>query len=132
MRSDDIPLNDIKPLAEIQDYTVWFFGALSILLTVLLVLAAYVLLRHWRQRRREDRRRQCLESLRHVAFDDPKAAAYAITRYGRCFAEDSPRLKEAYRNLTARLDPYKYRRTVPPLDEETLSYYRIFLGMIDA
>ena len=72
-----------------------------------------------------------MDALGTVDLDDAKRAAYAITTLGRCFAGDSPRMQEAYRNLSARLEPYKFKKTVPPIDEETRAYFRIFLGMID-
>ncbi len=131
MTNGELPLHDIKPPVEIHDYTVLFFTVAALVVAAVALAVAFVAWRHWRQRRSENRRRRCFERLQHIKTDDAKAAAYAITRYGRCFAGDSERLREAYRNLTERLAPYKYRKTVPPLDEETLSYYRIFLGMID-
>jgi hypothetical protein len=131
MKSDDIPLHDIKPLVEIQDYTVYFLGGAFAVVTFLLLAIVFIVWKQWRLRRLHDRRRRCFAELEAVDFSDAKAAAYAISRLGRCFRDDSPRLLEAYRNLEERLEPYKYRREVPPIDGETRSYYRIFLGMID-
>lgn len=131
MKSDDIPLHDIKPLAEITDSTLIWLSFLAVLAAVLMLLAGYLLWKKWRSGRREDRRRVCYDALRNIDLDDAKNAAYAISRFGRCFASDSPRLNEAYDALSTRLSIYKYRRNVPPLDEETRSYYAVFIGMID-
>ncbi|HHH72794.1 MAG TPA: hypothetical protein ENL04_03110 [Sulfuricurvum sp.] len=131
MRSDDIPLHDIKPLVDIQDYTPYYLAAAAVVAAVLMGLVLFLLVRRWRNARRSSRRHACLESLKRIAFDDAKAAAYTITRLGRCFKDDSPRLYEAYENLCRRLEPYKYKKDVPKVDEETRAYFRIFLGMID-
>lgn len=131
MPADDVPLHDIKPLIAIHDYTPYYLAAATAVLLALLLVVAYLLLRRYRELRRRNRRRECLEALQAVDLGDAKAAAYAITRLGRCFAGDSPRLQEAYRNLSARLEPYKFRKTVPAIDENTRAYFRIFLGMID-
>lgn len=131
MRTDDIPLHDIKPLVEIHDYTPYYFALATAVAVVLLLLMLFVFVRRWRAARRSNRRHACLRALEAVSFDDAKAAAYELTRLGRCFADDSPRLSEAYANLCRRLEPYKYKKKVPKIDEETRAYFRIFLGMID-
>lgn len=132
MRSDDIPLHDIKPLVELHDYTLYYVAAAAVVVLILLLTVLYLLLRQWRASRKRDRRRECLEALKAVNPDDAKRAAYAITRFGRCFADDSPRLFEAYQGLCHRLEPYKFKKDVPQMDEETRAHIRIFLGMIDA
>lgn len=131
MRSNDIPLHDIKPLVVIHDYTPYFLLAALIAVAALLLILLYLLFKQYRSGGERNRRKEWLEALRSVDLDDPKAAAYAITRLGRCFAGDSPRVREAYENLSGRLEPYKFKKAVPEIDTETRAYYRIFLGMID-
>jgi hypothetical protein len=131
MRSDDIPLHDIKPLVEIHDYTPYYLAAAAAVVLFFLLLVLYLLIRRYLGERRENTRRACRRALETVDLDDAKQAAYAISRLGRRFAEDSPRLQEAFENLERRLEPYKFRKTVPPIDEETRAYFRIYLGMID-
>ena len=131
MQADDIPLHDIKPLIEIHDYMPYYLAAATALLLVLLGLVVYVLIRRYLESRVRNRRRECLDALNAVDLDDAKTAAYTITQLGRCFSDDSPRLQEAYRNLSGRLEAYKFRKTVPAIDEDTRAYFRVFLGMID-
>jgi len=130
-KSVDIPLHDIKPLIEINDYTLYYLAAATLVVLLLIIMVLYLLIRRYREGRVMNRRRECMDGLEAVDLDDTKAAAYAITRLGRCFADDSVRLQEAYLNLSSRLEPYKFKKAVPPIDEETRAYYRIFLGMID-
>lgn len=127
----DIPLHDIKPLVEISDHSFMVFVTLIIAAIVLIAALGYLLWRFWRQRHHENVRQKCFEALETIDLEDPKQAAYAITKYGLCFADDSPRLREAYENLVSRLGPYKYRKEVERIDEETVSYFQIFVGMID-
>ncbi|WP_345972218.1 hypothetical protein [Sulfurimonas diazotrophicus] len=131
MRSDDIPLHDIKPLVEIHDYTPYYLAAAAAVVLFFLLLVLYLVIRRYREERRENARRASLKALEAVNLDDAKDAAYAITRLGRRFAADSPQLQEAFMNLEQRLEPYKFRKRVPPIDEETRAYFRIYLGMID-
>ena len=127
----DIPLHDIKPLVEVPDYTFTMFIAVVMLGIVLFAGVLYLLWKFWQRRKEVNERQRCFEQLQNVDVSDAKQAAYAITQYGRIFAEDSPRCEEAYTGLISRLTPYKYKKSVDPIDEETLSYYRIYVGMID-
>jgi len=129
--SYDIPLHDIKPLMEVPDSSFVILGTLLAFAALLLSGALYLLYRFAKKRRQINIRKLRYEALVNIDFDDPKRAAYAITEYGRTFAGDSDRLREAYANLVGRLAQYKYKRRVEPIDEESRSYYKIYLGMID-
>lgn len=129
--SPDIPLHDIKPLMEVQDHTFMMFILLVAVAGAVLLGALYLLWRFWRYRKRVNIRKETFERLESVDFSDSKRAAYAITRDGLLFAGDSLRCREAYDALVARLAPYKYRKQVDAIDEETISYYHIYVGMID-
>lgn len=131
MQAYDVPLHDIKPLMEIHDPTPIILGIASVSVLLLLLIVGYLLVKRVFISKRHSRRRHCFAQLEALELDSGKEAAYAISRLGRCFAGDSPRLREAYENLYARLEPYKFKKRVPPIDEETRAYFRIFLGMID-
>ncbi len=129
--SPDIPLHDIKPLVEIPDYSIYYFSLLIVVGVVLIATLLFFLWRFWSHRNRNNVRKNDFKALQGVDFGDAKAAAYAITRYGYTFRNDGARQREAFENLLARLAPYKYRKTVDPIDEETRGYYNIYVGMID-
>ncbi len=129
--SPDIPLHDIKPLMEVPDNSLmWFILLVSVVLVVAGVII-YLIVKWMRKRRAGNVRRHHFELLQGIDFSDPKRAAYAITRYGYTFASDEARVQEAYDNLVERLAPYKYKKEVDPIDDETVGYYNIFVGMID-
>jgi len=129
--SPDIPLHDIKPLVAIEDYSFWMLIGLSG--TALLIVAAlfYLLWKYLKERNRYNRRKVCFNALENISFANSKVAAYAISRHGLCFSDDSPRLHEAFQNLVSKLEPYKYKKTVGSMDDDTISYYHIYIGMID-
>lgn len=130
MRSVDIPLYDIKPLVNVPDYSLYFFIALSVMGSVVVVSAALFFLKKYRNRRISERK-QLYTRLASIDFADPKKAAYTISEIGRRFAHDDERTHKAYQNLFARLEPYKYAQNVNEIDEETIGYYRLYLGIID-
>ena len=129
--SVDIPLHDIKPLVEIEDYSFWMLNGLIMVGVLVSAALLYLLWRYLKERRRYNHRKVCFEALESISFSSAKEAAYAISRHGLCFADDSPRLKEAYYNLVSKLESYKYKKEVGKIDEDAISYYHIYVGMID-
>lgn len=129
--SYDIPLHDIKPLMEVPDSSFVILLFISGITVIVLFSALFLLYRFIRARRSVNLRKVHYQILQKISFADPKQAAYQITEYGRLFAGDSERLHEAYNNLVSRLERYKYRPVVDAIDDESLSYYNIYLGMID-
>lgn len=127
----DIPLHDIKPLVEVPDHSLLLSSLLLLLIILLLSSLLYLGWHHLRHRKKVDKRGIAYKALKSVSFDEPKRAAYAITKYGRVFSQEGPRYKEAYADLLERLAPYKYKKVVTPIDEETIAFYRIYVEMID-
>lgn len=127
----DIPLHDIKPLVVVPDQSFMMFIGLLVVGVLLAAGIGYLLWRFWKQRNHVNLRKEAFEALQMVEWDDAKRAAYTITRLGQIFADDSTRVREAYDALVSRLAPYKYRKRVDAIDEETRSYYDIFVEMID-
>ena len=129
--SYDIPLHDIKPLMEVPDSSFTLFMIVLLIVVVLFFGALYLLYRFIQSQKTVNYRKIHYQALKKIDFKDPKRAAYAITEHGRIFAEDSERLNEAYANLVSRLEIYKYQKSVAKIDDESRSYYKIYLGMID-
>jgi hypothetical protein len=131
MKDLNIPLNDIAPLVEIPDYSLYYFIAV-VLIAVALSLALILALLKQIRKRRVNLRKERFNALSSVDFSDPKRAAYTISELGRVFASDNERTEKAYHNLFERLTPYKYAPKVEMIDEETIGYYRLYLEIIDA
>lgn len=128
----DIPLHDIKPLVEVPDHSLLLLSGLILLVVILIGSGLYLAWRYLLQRKKMDIRLQTYKALKSITFEDPKKAAYAITRHGSLFSKEGGRYKEAYAELNRRLAPYKYRKEVTAIDEETIAYFRIYVEMIDA
>lgn len=126
----DIPVNDIAPLVEVHDYSIYLFGG-SIVITIVLSLSLVIfVLKKWRNRRISERK-LAYKAFESIDFSDPKQAAYRISKLGRMFAHDNERTERAYHNLFDRLEPYKYAPNVESIDQETIAYYRLYLEIID-
>ncbi len=127
----DIPLHDIKPLVEVPDYSLYFLIALGMVLLLILTLLGLWIFRVYQRSKGENLRKSYLEKLRNIDMSNAKEAAYEISYYGRLLAEDE-RAVDMLENLDSRLNQYKYKKDVNPLDDETLGYYRLFLEVLDA
>ena len=126
-----IPIHDIKPLMEVPDNSLTFLIIALIMVVAIGSGIVYLLYRYLKMGRGHNQRKKSYEALQRIDFKDPKKAAYEITYYGRIFSEDSQRLKEAYQNLVDHLENYKYKKEVARIDDESLSYYKIYLEMVD-
>ena len=132
MQADQLKLHDIKPLVPIEDYSFYYFLAVSVIAVVLLVGVFYLLLKWLKQRKKENLRKKHLEILRSIDLrGDPKKAAYMLTKYGSTFKDDDARHKEMYENMISKLERYKYRKEVEPFDDETLSIIELYRDICD-
>jgi len=127
----DIPLHDIKTIVDVQDYSFYYFLALS-LFVVLLASGVIYLIYTWLKKRKVfNIRKEHMRLLGALNLSDTKDSAYAITHYGLTFKEDSPRHQEMYENILSRLEGYKYKKEVNKFDDEVLGYIELYKGMID-
>ena len=127
----DIPLHDIKPLIEIQEYSFYYLSTL-IVIGILVVLGILYLIYKWFQNRdRFNIRKEHFKLMNSLNLKESKKSAYLITLYGETFKDDSPRHLEMYNNLTERLELYKYKKDVDMFESEVLSYIALYKGMID-
>lgn len=125
---NDLPIRDIKPPLPIPDISFYLFSGLMLFVLLALIGLGYFAYRWWRAHRHIDRRKEWLAVLDAMDLHQAKRSAYLMTRYGRLLAEDERR-KEIYEALLPKLERYKYQKEVPPLDEETKRYIKLFLQM---
>ena len=127
----DIPLHDIKPLLEVQEYSFEYLLVLIALGSLLFIGAAFLLYKYLQNRNKFNIRKEHLHLIKQVEFSDAKKASYDITFYGHTFKDDSERHTKAYEQLLHALEPYKYKKEVDSLDSETLHFIEIYLDMLD-
>ncbi len=123
-------LKDIKPPVEVPDHSLWLLLAIAAA-----VVVAVVLLGVWYFRRVPKRRKRGADpievaksKLKKLDFTDAKEAVYTFDEYFPVLAKDSEELKREFEELQNRLDRYKYKREVPPLERDDIEAIR---GMIE-
>ncbi len=130
-QSYDIPLHDIKPIVDVQEYSFYYFLGASTVALLLVCAVAYLIYLWIKRRNAFNLRKEHLRLLGSLDLSDTKRSAYAVTMYGATFKDDSPRHQEMYANLTSRLEAYKYKKDVQEFDSEVIGYIKLYEGMID-
>lgn len=131
MQNFDIPLHDIKPIVDVQEYSLYYFLSISLLVVILLAGILYLLFKWMQKRGAFNIRKEHKKLLNTLDLNDTKKSAYDITYYGATFKDDSPRHLEMYENITSRLEGYKYKKVVDNFDSETLNYMELYKEMCD-
>lgn len=131
-QSFDIPLHDIKPIVDVNEYSYYYFLGLVGLAIVLLCGALYLLYVWYKKRNTFNIRAHHAKLLNELDLSETKKAAYAISSYGYIFKDDSQRHSEMFKNISQRLEAYKYKKEIESsFDKETLGYIELYKGMID-
>jgi N-acetyl-anhydromuramyl-L-alanine amidase AmpD len=128
----DIPLHDIKPLVEIQEYSMEYLIAINVVLIIIIMAFLYILFKWFQDKKKYNERKEHFKILENLDMNDTKNTAYKLTLYGYTFKDDTPRHQKAYNELFENLQRYKYKKEVESFDSETLHFIEIYQGMIDA
>ena len=128
---NEIPLHDIKPLLEIQDYSFYYFLAVLTLVSIIVLGGLYLLYRYFQSKKRFNIRKEHNKKLQGIHLKETKKAAYELTEYGSTFKDDSPRHAKTYNDMVDKLQKYKYKKNVDDFDRETLRVIELYRGMID-
>lgn len=130
-QSYDIPLHDIKPIVEIEEYSLYYFLGISALAITLASIAIYLIYKWFKKRKAFSIRKEHFRLINSLDLGDTKQSAYAVTAYGYTFKDDSARHQEMFENITNRLEIYKYKKEVDEFDDEVIGYIELYRGMID-
>jgi len=125
-------LKDIKPPVEVPDHSLWLLLAM-----VSAVVVAVALLGVWYVRRVPKRRKRGVDpieiaksKLKRLDFTDAKGAVYTFDEYFPVLAKESEELKREFEELQKRLERYKYKREVPPLEREDIEAIRAMIEKV--
>jgi hypothetical protein len=128
----DIPLHDIKGLAEVPDNSYFYMWILiGIVVSIVLISLGIWIYKTYTKTQKENLRKKYLSNLKNIDFKNSKTAAYEISKYARLLAV-SDREVEMLESLDTRLEKYKYKKDVEKLDDDAISYYKLFLELVNA
>jgi len=120
-------LRDIKGIVEVHDTSLWQLLALVALLLLTAALAGYFLKRKMRKKRRFRKTAAELaqERIEAIDYSDPKNVAYTFIEDVAHFVDEKS--KAEYDAIVRELEPYKYKKEVPPLDEALKERIKAFI-----
>ncbi|QSZ41270.1 hypothetical protein GJV85_03820 [Sulfurimonas aquatica] len=131
MENLEIKIHDIKPLMEIQEYSLYYLIVLVVAGAIVLSVVVFFILKWFKNRNKFNIREEHKKLLLAIDFKDAKKAAYEITLFGATFKEDSQRHTKTYIDLQEKLEEYKYKKSVNAFDNETVRLIELYTGMID-
>ena len=131
MPAVDIPIHDIKPLIEIQEYSFYYFLALVGFGIIVLLLLAYFLYSYVKNKNKYNIRKEHLQLLTALDISDTKQAAYDVTLYGATFMQDSQNHQKSYETLVEALEEYKYKKNVKAFDTQRQNLIESYIGMLN-
>lgn len=114
---------DIQPLLAVSDYS--FYYLLGVMIAILAIVVTILFLL-----RGKNPTATPLDQLKAVDFNHPKQAAYTISIYGKTYAKGE--LKEMFGELQQSLRPHKYKKTVPPVNDETKALFYRYLDACES
>jgi hypothetical protein len=123
-------IRDIKPYLFYNEWFYWGMIALGILALLIVISIIWWSISRWLHSRKLDLRIQYLQAIKSVDWSNPKSAAYSVSYYGRFLAKDA-RSIEILSQLEPMLLEYKYKKNVPPANDETLAHYHLLIQVLD-
>jgi flagellar biosynthesis/type III secretory pathway M-ring protein FliF/YscJ len=120
-------LRDIKGIVEVHDTSLWQLLVLVLLLLAIAVFLAFYLKRKMRKKRRfrKTEAQIAKERIDAIDYNDPKNTAYTFIEDVAHFVDEEN--KTAYDAIVKELEPYKYKREVPPLDASLKARIEAFI-----
>ena len=123
-------LADIKPYLDIEEHSLYIFGAVLLVVLLLLVLFLWIVISRFLEHRRANKDKFYLNKIKSVDLGNAKETAYTLTYFGRLVTKDQ-RSSEIYDQLIETLGRYKYKKDVPKFDKKAVSLYNLFVQVLD-
>lgn len=118
-------LRDIKELVTIEDYSLYFFVTLVVLISLLLIGLLIYGLKQWKRSATHSKKELAMRYLNALNFENPKETAYLISKWGIYLVEDMQR--EEFEMLLKTIEKYKYKKDVPSFCAEDIEKIALFL-----
>ena len=121
-------INDIKPLVDVNEYSLYFLTTMITLLLIFLVFIILFLIKKIKQTK-TNYRKIYIQELKNINLAHSKDAAYAMTKYVNLLEvkEQYSQIKE---DLLSSLTQYKYKKQTHQLDEKTKKLHQQLLDVL--
>ncbi len=121
-------IKDINPYIPMYDSSIYIFTMLLIVLCIVLYYIIKTLIGKY-HKQKENSREYILNKFKMIDLNNPKQAAYDITKYGKILAINNEE-KSHLNKLNNRLFNYKYKKSIQKIDNDTIQLYNILIDTI--
>jgi len=122
-------IHDIKNLVLIPDNSIFIFSFL-IFLGVIIILLIIFFVYKFIKNKKTNERKTWFKILENIDYNNPKEAAYTITKYSRLLVKGQRDKKLCY-ELIEELEKYKYKKTVESIDDNIKAKLSTLMDAID-
>jgi Mn-dependent DtxR family transcriptional regulator len=129
---DSLP-NDIEPIVEIVEYSLYYLISTTIFLVIFLYFTTKFISKYINFK--QNSKKKLISELMNLDLNDSKTSAYRITEIGgeliQLVVGENRRSENLFRELESALEIYKYKKSVPPISNEVRAKLAIFLEVIE-
>ena len=118
-------LRDIQGIVTISDYSLYYLIGMVVLFLLTAALSAWWLYKRSKMPKSINIPAIALQKLQGIDFNDAKQSVYDFTRYAH-YAIKETKQKEL-EMLLAQLEPYKFKKEVPKLDQQIIVKMKQFI-----
>ena len=118
-------LRDIKGLVEVSDYSFYYFSALIAAALLLLLVLGVVIYRQLTKKEPLTQKKAATLLLEKFEFGDTKQSVYDFSRLAQYAVNEDQR--QELEQLLAELEPYKFKKEVPQLDDALKAKMQAFI-----
>ena len=125
-----LEIHDIKPIVQIQDFTIYIYYGLivvSFLFLLFVIYFIFILLK----KKAVSKDKEYFTILNNIDFNNTKESSYLISRYGRLLAK-TQREKRLIDDIHNDLEVYKYKKNIDKdISMDIKNQFSIFMDSLD-
>lgn len=125
-----IEIKDIKPLLDIQDYSLFYLIAIILSSVIIVVVLLYKIYKYFKSKKANSKREKYLQILKNLNYNNPKDTAYDFTKYAKPLSTDE-KSQELYDNIVQNLSNYKYKKDVANITDDIKQNINIFIDIVE-
>ena len=118
-------LRDIKGLVEVTDYSLYYLLGIVGAAVIVLIVLGVILYKYLTKKEPLTQKKVAMELLERFEFGDAKESVYAFSHLAQYAVSEHQRSE--LEQLLAELEPYKFKKEVPELDDELKAKMQHFI-----
>jgi len=125
-----LEIYDIKPIVQIQDFTIYIYYGLIVVSFLFLLFVIYFIFILFKKKE-VSKDKEYFTILNNIDFNNTKESSYLISRYGRLLAK-SEREKRLIDDIHNDLEVYKYKKNIDKdISIDIKNQFSIFMDSLD-